>query len=237
MILKTINANSDGNCHLLVDDNGKVLILDAGVNIKDIKKAVNFNVRDIVGCIVTHRHKDHSKSVDDLMKMGKQVFTPYKSKARRETDATRCGDFKIKTFALTDKDCTHFVHTDQNGEECPCYGFFIEHDAYPDWNLIYITDCMYCKWMFNGVHNLLIGTNFSVSRLSCENATKTIHQVSGHMSVDTACDFIGKIKPTGNVILTHLSLDSADRNECIDAVTKVVDCPVYVADKGMNINI
>lgn len=54
-MLKTIATGSSGNCYTLM--NGKeMLLLDLGVSEKVIKKAIDFRISDIVGCLVTHKH-------------------------------------------------------------------------------------------------------------------------------------------------------------------------------------
>lgn len=55
LMLKTIATGSSGNCYTLM--NGKeMLLLDLGVSEKVIKKAIDFRISDIVGCLVTHKH-------------------------------------------------------------------------------------------------------------------------------------------------------------------------------------
>lgn len=55
LMLKTIATGSSGNSHALICNN-QILLLDLGVNASDIKKAIDFKVSDIVGCLVTHKH-------------------------------------------------------------------------------------------------------------------------------------------------------------------------------------
>ena len=55
MILKVLGSSSKGNCYLLKSAKD-VLILEAGVTIKDIKIGLDFNFRDVVGCLITHEH-------------------------------------------------------------------------------------------------------------------------------------------------------------------------------------
>lgn len=56
MILKTVATGSSGNCHLLIAENGETLILDCGVPIREIKKALGWNIRRVSGVIVSHSH-------------------------------------------------------------------------------------------------------------------------------------------------------------------------------------
>lgn len=55
MILEVLGSSSKGNCYILKSAKD-ILILEAGVNVKDIKLALNFNFRDVVGCLITHEH-------------------------------------------------------------------------------------------------------------------------------------------------------------------------------------
>ena len=53
--IRIINSGSSGNCYLLMA-NKEVLVLDAGVPFKEVKIALGFNIRQIVGTVVTHEH-------------------------------------------------------------------------------------------------------------------------------------------------------------------------------------
>lgn len=54
-MLKTIATGSSGNSYALMNDKD-ILLLDLGVNAKAIKKAIDFRVSDIVGCLISHGH-------------------------------------------------------------------------------------------------------------------------------------------------------------------------------------
>ena len=64
MKLYILGSSSKGNCYLLQSEKtGEVLILEAGINLQEVKKALNFNLSSIVGCCITHEHGDHAKYV------------------------------------------------------------------------------------------------------------------------------------------------------------------------------
>ena len=77
MKLKCIATGSTGNCYLLTSDSGETLILDCGIPIKEIKKGLNWNIKDVVGVLCTHKHLDHSKSVKDFRQMGIPIYGLY----------------------------------------------------------------------------------------------------------------------------------------------------------------
>lgn len=56
MLLKINATGSNGNSAHIINDKGEILLLDAGISIGDIKKAINFDIGSTVGCIVTHKH-------------------------------------------------------------------------------------------------------------------------------------------------------------------------------------
>lgn len=48
-------SGSSGNCCSLTDG-GKVLLLDVGISLPDIKKLIDWKVGDVVGVFVSHAH-------------------------------------------------------------------------------------------------------------------------------------------------------------------------------------
>lgn len=73
MKFKTIASGSSGNCYLLETDTGSLLI-EAGIPIKKIKRALEFDFSNIQGCLITHDHGDHSKAIKDIAKLGIDVY-------------------------------------------------------------------------------------------------------------------------------------------------------------------
>ena len=50
------------------------LILDAGVNFKDVQKALNFDFKSVQGVLVTHEHMDHLKYAPNFAMNGVDVY-------------------------------------------------------------------------------------------------------------------------------------------------------------------
>ena len=216
MILKTIGSGSSGNCHLLTASNGETLIIDCGVPISEIKKGLNWNIRNVVGCVVTHRHGDHSKSVYDLRKIGIKVATPYLSNdvyslVRLYFDSKR---FRVIAFGLTTKN-GKWTHTNADGSECPCYGYVISH---PEMGRLLV------KWRFDDLNHILLGVDYDKNMVDMNNLAKASHVLRGHMSIDTACKFVETNHSSGdvqNVIMCHLSEENADKDNFIEQMKKV----------------
>ena len=67
MKLHIINTGSIGNSYVLTDSNGKMLIIDAGVNFKEIQQAIEFKYNDVIGALLTHEHGDHNKAIKKVV--------------------------------------------------------------------------------------------------------------------------------------------------------------------------
>lgn len=216
MKLKCIATGSTGNCYTLTFDSGETLILDCGIPIKEIKKGLDWNIKDVVGTICTHHHQDHSLSVYPLRRMGIPVFAPYISKKPMKIGN---GDFRVQAFDLTTID-GNWTHTNADGTLCPIYGFLITHKEMG--KMLYITDCELIKWRFKDINHILLGVNYDKDLVDMDNP-KANHVIRGHLSIDTACDFVkaNDSDSLQNVIMCHLSSENADKDSFIEKMKKV----------------
>ena len=216
MYLKCLGSSSAGNCYLLTSNSGETLILDCGIPIMEIKKALNWNIKDVVGVLCTHQHSDHNKSLKDFINMGIPVFAPYLSLESMKMET----EFNIRMFDLTTID-GNWTHTDANGEPCPIYGFLITHKEMG--RMLYITDCEVVKWKFRDINHILLGVNYDKDLIDRDNTGKANHVFRGHLSIDTACDFVkaNYSDSLQNVIMCHLSSENSDRDSFIEKMKKV----------------
>lgn len=228
MLLKVLGSGSSGNCYILENDT-EALIIEAGVPLKDVKIALGFNIRKIVGVVATHSHKDHSGYIEQYKKAGisahclGEIFPEYDAENMKHY-LVRKGRFEIRIFPL--------IH------DVPCYGFHISH---PDiGNLIYASDTEYIKYRFKNLNHILVEANYSDDLVEGD-AVNREHVLRGHMSLKTALDFIStNDNPTlKNVVLIHLSASNSDADYFLQKTKETVkygtDC--YIAEKGREINL
>ena len=214
MLLKTIATGSSGNCHALIADTGEILLLDLGENEKKIKKGIGWKISDVVGAIVTHKHADHSKSVNEFERMGVPVLKPYENES--DIGLKNISGFRVQAFDLTTIG-GRWTHTDADGTDCPIFGFLIMHKEMG--RMLYITDTAIVKWRFKNINHILLGVNYDRNM----------------MEIGTACDFVraNNSDSLQNVIMCHLSADNADSDKFIERMKKA--CPaanVYVAGRN-----
>lgn len=145
------------------------------------------------------------------------------------------GNFTIKAFANRTPD-GKWLHNNSDGSECPCYGFWIYH---PDMGkLTYASDTECVVQRFKDLNHILIEANYSQDLVD-RGSAKFTHQIRGHMSIDTACDFLKANKSSSlrNVVLCHLSGDCGDPESFKAKAQRVVHSSVYVARKGLDVDL
>lgn len=105
--------------------------------------------------------------------------------------------------------------------------------------MLYITDCELIKWKFKDINHILLGVNYDKDLVYNDNP-KANHVFRGHLSIDTACDFVkaNDSDSLQNVIMCHLSSENADKDSFIAKMKNVVNganVDVAVAGKSWDL--
>lgn len=219
MKLITFTSGSKGNCYLL--DNGKeALVIECGLKFFYVKKQLNYDVKRVVGCIVSHKHKDHAGEMASYMQCGVPVFRPYYDAEARQS--RKYGNFTIISFP-----CVHDV---------PCCGFIILHPEMG--KMLYATDTGYIKFCFEGVNHMLIECNHDAELLK-EWAVNFEHSLTGHMSIETCREFVKKndSRLLKNVVLCHMSDENIVENMAIAKIKEVTKANVWSAHTDKEIDL
>lgn len=223
MRIETLGSGSSGNCHILTDDDGNSLILDAGIKSKDIKIALEYDFSKVCGILVTHSHKDHSLSADEFELLGIDVYRPYLIDGGK--DKRTFGKFAVQTFGL-------------QHDGCPCCGFYIRHIN--GFKMLYLTDFEYCQYRFTklNVDLILVECNWSREFVETEKPNAQ-HKILGHASSDVTKEFI-RVNATENlknVAICHIS-NAVDVPKTIAEIEEIVPgVRVDCAEKGKVIEI
>lgn len=219
MKLKVLGSGSSGNCYILENDN-EALIIEVGVPLMEVKKVLDFNVRKIVGVVVSHSHGDHYKYHGEFEKAGIPVFDTFDSIMERQVRTY--GKFVIRSFKLE--------------HDVPCMGFYIDH---PDMGiLVYASDTEYIKYRFKNLNHILVEANYSNDLIDNE-AVNREHVLRGHMSLQTALSFISTNDNPNlrTVCLLHLSASNSDADLFLQKTKETVKygANCYIAEKGLTV--
>lgn len=240
MKIKVLGSSSKGNCYLLKLKK-ETLILECGINYKQILKGLNYDLESVVGCLVTHEHKDHSKAIKELTENGIDVFTSkgtlekldiknHRTKIIESERSFKAGGFKILPFKA-------------EHDAAEPLGFLIQHKEIG--KLLFLTDSYYCEYRFKGLNHILIECNYSKDILdrNIENGVIKVFLrnriVKSHFELNNVIDFLksSDLKELKTLTLLHLSLDNSDKDLFKSEVERNIGLPVNIAKTGIGIHL
>lgn len=236
-MLKVLGSNSRGNCYLL-STSKEILIIECGVKYKEILAGLDYDLSKVAGCLVTHEHKDHSKSMKDLMEDGINIYaskgTIENSLREEEINPYRIKSVDKRPFRVSGFTVLPFnVHHDA---EEPL-GFLIHHKEIG--NLLFLTDTYYCNYNFRNLNHILVECNYSKEYLEDETLSLRNRIVNSHFELGNVINFLksNELDKVRNVMLLHLSSSNANENHFKDEVEKNIGLPVTIAKKGIEIDL
>jgi len=241
MRLIALSSDSTGNGYLLKSRAGQVLIIEAGVRLAKIKKALGFDLTGIAGCIVSHAHQDHAKYLPEYFAAGIPCYmneTTSKtwlngSQGNRvilqEKQQTTVGDYLIKPFRLE--------HDVEN------FGYLIHH--HESGLITFITDTHYCHYKFKGLNNILIEANYSEEIIDRKilDGTANLYVrnrvLTSHMEIETTKAFLlaNDLSQVNNIVLLHLSMGNSNQRLFTNEIRELTGKQIHVAEQGMQIEL
>lgn len=238
MKLKVIGTGSKGNAYLL-EGAHETLLLECGVNIRQIKQALNFNFSRVVGALVTHHHNDHSVAMKDVVRLGvktyalKETFIKTGVTGSRKNEIEPHKPFKVGSFKVVAFEVEH---------DCPCVGFLIHHAECG--TVAFITDTFYCAYTFPGLNNIIVEANYSkeiIDRKMKEGASPEFLRnriLKSHFSLENCKELLkaNDLSRVNNIVLIHLSDSNSHEENFKKEVQELTGKNVTVASNGMEIS-
>lgn len=230
--IKTLASGSSGNAYL-IDDGHSQLLLECGINFKDIQIALNFKTSDISGCLVSHEHKDHSKGIKDVLRAGIDVYT---SQGTADAEGIKHHRLKIieskKTYSIgTWKVLPFDVEHDVNEP----LGFLLMNEVGD--KLLFATDTYYVRYRFKGLTHIMVECNYSMDILEENIASGRVHKamkrrlLKSHFSLENVKEFLkaNDLSKVQEIHLMHLSNDNSDEARFKREIQELTGKPVYIA--------
>ena len=161
MKLRCLGSGSSGNSYILEASDG-ILLIEAGIPIMEVKKALRFDLSKVRGCLISHRHNDHAKYVNDFLMAGirvlalKDVFESHDIRIaafHKEIEPKHgyiVGGFKVFTLSIA--------------HDVPCLGFIIEHQEMG--RLLFITDTMMVEYVVPRLNHIIFQAIIVILRIS-----------------------------------------------------------------------
>ena len=240
MKLIIIGSSSQGNSYALQSDSGEILLIEAGVPLKEVKKAIGYKTSKVEACLCSHRHSDHAKYIKEYAKAGIIVY----SNANVSQHFPNC----VRTLGC---ECTHcfggFSATPfwvKHDEDAPNYGYLIRHKEIG--TIFFATDCYNLNFVIRGCQVYLAECNYSdaiLDKAIAEGLTPKSQADRirlSHMSMEHAISWLHDCDVehcARKIILIHGSARHLIPNAAVSKFQQVLGVPTYYAKAGLVVNL
>lgn len=240
MNLHILGSSSHGNCYIL-ETLDETLIIEAGVRMPEVKKALRFNLNKVVGAVISHAHNDHARYAKEMATSGVLVLAnedvlnthglsgkPF-TKAIYPNKGYKIGGFKIFTIPVT--------------HDVPCLAYVISHPNMG--KLLFVTDTITLNTRVNGLNHIMIEANYADDILDDNIASDRVSAVmrprllNSHLEFEQTKVILSEndLSQVDNIILLHLSDVNSNEERFVREVREQTGKLVYAANKGMTINL
>lgn len=240
MVLKCLGSGSSGNCYLLEASDG-ILIIECGIPFIEIKKALRFQLRGVLGCLCSHEHKDHSKCLKDILSYGIKVLAlPHVFASLNIRNRVFCKEiqpmhgYQVGGFKIFTLNVAHDV---------PCLGFVIEHKEMG--RMLFVTDTMMLEYRLPKLNHIMLEANYAddILQYNIENGivphSMKDRLLHSHMEIETTKGIImaNDLSDVSEIILIHLSGNNSDAERFRKEIKAVSGKPTYIAQRGLEIDL
>jgi len=237
MKLKVLGSSSKGNSYIL-ESESQVLVIEAGIRLSEVKKAIGFDVNKIVGVLVSHEHGDHAAYINDFTKSAIDVYCSRGTalnfnvthRLHKVASGTmiQIGEFKVLPFDV--------VH-----DAAEPFGFLINHPE--SGNILFLTDTFYSEFTFRDLNNIILEVNYDLAILEANIRSGRLNPsirnriVTSHMSLQTAKELLSAndLSKVNNIVLIHLSDGNSNTADFKREIEGATGKTITVADSGTEI--
>ncbi len=210
MMFTSLASSSHGNCYV-VSDGATTVLLECGIPFRRLKKALGFDLSAVRACLVSHEHKDHAKSVTDLIRSGVEVFASEGTAAALDcnliTTVADRDQFRVDTLEILPFATFH--------DAAEPLGFLL-YSRRDGERLAFATDTVNLAYRFPKVNLLALEANYDASILArCERMPEKVQKriTNSHMEIHTLCRYLQSLDLSACRALYLLHLSNASSSE------------------------
>ena len=221
MKFEALASSSTGNAYVVSDEETHIL-LECGISHNKLQKLSGFSLSEFQACLVSHEHKDHAKSVAELISRGMAVYMSPGTAEALETEGAELIE-NMEQFNVGSLDIVPFTTFHDAREPL---GFLIKSRRDGD-VLAFATDTVNLRYKFPGLNILAIEANYDKNILErCEKMPEKVRYriANAHMEIDTLCDYLRSLdlSQCREIHLLHLSDATSHEGHFINKVARAV---------------
>lgn len=236
--IKCLASGSAGNSYA-VDDGVSVLLLEAGIRSKKILSGYARLLDRVVGCLVTHEHKDHAKAAWDLTKNGIDVYASEGTqKAIRPAGAELLWNYRLHTVkAETQYRIGSWLVVPWEAQhDCAEPLGFLLYSTVTKEKLLFATDTYFIPNTFQGLNYLIVECNYELTKLNRNIADGVLPEslkpriLQSHFSLDNVRTFLtaNDLSAVQHIYLCHVSSQNGDKEGFGKDIEALTGIPVTV---------
>ena len=221
MRFEALASSSAGNAYVVSDQETRIL-LECGISHSKLQKLSGFKLSGFQACLVSHEHKDHAKSVSELISRGMEVYMSQGTAEALETEGVSTVE-SMEQFNVGSLDIVPFATFHDAREPL---GFLIKSRVDGD-VLAFATDTVNLRYKFPGLTILAIEANYDKAILErCEKMPEKVRYriTNSHMEIDTLCDYLRSLdlSECREIHLLHLSDATSHEGHFMNKVARAV---------------
>lgn len=232
--IQAFASSSTGNCYR-ISDGSTPLLIEAGISYKEIQKKLDFQLSGIAGVLISHEHKDHSKSAADLVKAGINCYM-----SRGTAEALNISGHRVKIIKPLQQFQigTWSVLPFETQHDCPgSLGFLLANQDGE--RVLFATDTYYVKYRFVGLNVIMIECNYAadILKANVEAGLVSVEQknrlIQSHFSLENVKEFLkaNDLSQVREIHLLHLSSDNSDAARFKREIQELTGKMVAVAEE------
>ncbi|HQO83941.1 MAG TPA: MBL fold metallo-hydrolase [Synergistales bacterium] len=226
--ITTYASSSKGNLYRLTSGTSS-LLLECGLPIKQIRRALDHRLHDISGVLLSHEHMDHAKAAKDILAAGIELYC-----SKGTADALGLFSHRIRIIeALNQFTIGPWIilpfETQHDATEP--LGFLIQNGRD---KILMATDTFYVQHRFIGLTHIMIECNYSKKTLRDDmHPAQRKRLLRSHMSLETLLKLLAAndLSTVREIHLLHLSDDNSDEDMLRSTVQGATGIPVYVGTR------
>lgn len=232
---QAIASGSGGNFYLLKEGDD-TLAIECGIKFGDIQKATGFTLSSLDGCLISHAHGDHAKSVQQMIKQTVPIYASYDAAKALNIHSSPwvfcISANEVQPIGMNWRVTPFDVQHDSDGT----FAFVIDSTASGE-RLVYITDTQYVKYLIPGIDILAIECNYDMETIKGKTFRDEIDRaryqrtLETHMSLDTVIEMVksNDMASCREIHLLHLSSANSNAEKFKREVERQTGIPTFIA--------
>jgi phosphoribosyl 1,2-cyclic phosphodiesterase len=214
-------SSSRGNLYTVTAHNDKRLLFECGVTWKRLQRALDYDLSNIVGCFVSHEHKDHCKAIKEIMRAGIDVYASAGTfEALNISDERRAKVIKRHKVLNLKEAGIGIMPILLNHDAAAPFGFVIHESPTQDY-ILFIPDTSHIKQRFKIPFSIIaIEGSYDRDILQKRVDNNDINEevakrlLNSHMEKRTAMNYLSEycdLSKCREIHLLHMSGENLDK--------------------------